>query len=262
MFIDTHAHIYDEAFDADRDAAIRRAWEAGIIYTVLPDIDHKTRDALFALVEQYPDHMLPLLGVHPTSVDGTFKEELRLLEKRIGQQPIYGIGECGIDLYWDKTYYKEQVNVFEWQLHIAHEMNLPVVVHARKSLAEIFAVVQRQHYNIKGILHCFPGNEEEAHRAIDLGFLLGIGGVVTFKNSTMAKVVQCMGSEHLVLETDAPYLTPVPHRGKRNESSYITHIATKVAEILGVEVKKIAEITTKNAMNLFHLQIQNASLKE
>ena len=254
MFIDTHAHIYAEEFNEDREAVVERAREADVQRIVLPDIDQTTRPAMLRLAKQYPETMLLLLGVHPTSVNSTFKEEMQAFEKLLGKFPIHGIGECGIDLYWDKTYFKEQQQVFERQLHVAREMDIPVIIHSRESLSEIFAILKRQHYNMKGILHCFPGNTEDARRAIDLGFLLGIGGVVTFKKSLMADVVREIGTDHLVLETDAPYLTPVPHRGKRNESSYIQCIAAKIAEIVGVETKKIEVTTTNKAMNLFNLR--------
>ena len=253
MFIDTHSHIYAEEFEADRDQVVERALSADVKYIILPDIDRTTRSSMLTLAEQYPRIMLPLLGVHPTSVNASYKEEYAAFEKLLGKYTIHGIGECGIDLYWDKTYYKEQIEVFERQLNIAREMNLPVIIHSRESLSEIFTVLKRQHYNMKGILHCFPGNTEDAKRAVDLGFLLGIGGVVTYKNSLMAEVVKEIGTDHLVLETDAPYLTPVPYRGKRNESSYIPYIAAKIAEILGVDVKKIATTTSNNATNLFNL---------
>lgn len=261
MYIDTHSHIYAEEFDNDRDETVRRAFEADVRYIILPDIDQSTRQSMLALAGQYPDNLFPLLGVHPTSVNASYKEEMKAFEKLLGQTTIYGIGECGIDLYWDKTYYKEQIVVFERQLHIAREMDLPVVIHSRESLPEIFAVLKKQHYNMKGILHCFPGNEEDARRAIDLGFRLGIGGVVTFKKSSMAEVVGKIETEHLVLETDAPYLAPVPFRGKRNESSYIPYIATKIAEIRGIDTKKLQEITTNNAMNLFNLHSKSVESK-
>ena len=253
MFIDTHSHIYAEEFDQDREEVVQRALEANVRNIILPDIDSTTRQAMLSLAEAYPGNLFPTLGVHPTSVNDSYETEMQLFEKSLGQHTIYGIGECGIDLYWDKTYYKEQVIVFERQLNIAREMDLPVIIHSRESLAEIFTVLQRQHYNMKGILHCFPGTEEDARRAIDLGFLLGIGGVVTFKRSLMAEVVREIGTDHLVLETDAPYLAPVPYRGKRNESSYIPCIAAKIAEILSSDTKKVEEITTNNAMNLFNL---------
>ena len=255
MFIDTHAHLYAEEFDADRDAVVERALAAGVTRLVLPDIDRATREAEFALAERYPGVMIPLLGIHPTSVNREYQEEVAAFEKELGKRTVYGIGECGIDLYWDKTYYKEQVTVFERQLHVAREMDLPVIIHSRKSLQEIFAIFKRQHYNMKGVFHCFPGNEEDARRVIDHGFLLGIGGVVTFQNASLAEVIKKTGVERVVLETDAPYLAPVPHRGKRNESSYIPLIAARLAELLDMDVKKIAETTTNNALNLFSLQV-------
>ena len=259
MFIDTHSHIYAEEFDNDRTEVIQRALEADIRQIILPDIDSTTRQSMLSLAEAHPDMMYPTLGVHPTSVNESYKTEIQLFEKLLGQETIYGIGECGIDLYWDKTFYKEQVIVFERQLNIAREMDLPIIIHSRDSLTEIFTVLKKQHYNMKGILHCFPGTVEDAHRAIDLGFLLGIGGVVTFKKSSMAEVVGKIGTEYRVLETDAPYLTPVPYRGKRNESSYIPCIAAKIAEILGVDTKKVEKITTNNAMNLFNLHMNSAN---
>lgn len=254
MFIDTHSHIYAEEFDEDRNDVVSRAIDADVRYIILPDIDQSTRGSMLSLAEQYPDNLFPTLGVHPTSVNATYSEEMKTFERLLGDRKIYGIGECGIDLYWDKTYYKEQVIVFERQLHIAREMDLPVIIHSRDSLVEIFTVLKKQHYNMKGVMHCFPGTAEDAARAIDLGFFLGIGGVVTFKKSLMAETVKAIGAEHVVLETDAPYLAPVPYRGKRNESSYIPCIAAKIAEILGIDEKNLEEITTNNAMNLFNLQ--------
>ena len=259
MFIDTHSHIYVEEFDNDREEVIQRALAANVRQIVLPDIDSTSRQTMLSLAQAHPDMMYPTLGVHPTSVNESYKTEMQLFEKLLGKETIHGIGECGIDLYWDKTFYKEQIIVFERQLNIAREMDLPVIIHSRDSLMEIFTVLKRQHYNMKGILHCFPGTEEDARRAIDLGFLLGIGGVVTFKKSSMAEVVGRIGAEHLVLETDAPYLAPVPYRGKRNESSYIPCIAAKIAEILGIDTKKVEEITTNNAMNLFNLHVSSAN---
>lgn len=255
MYIDTHSHLYAQEFDADREEAIQRAQEAGVVLTILPDIDKNSRAAELELATRHPEQMLPLLGVHPTSINTDYKEELKALEKALGQQSrVYGIGECGIDLYWDKSYFREQQRAFEYQLNLARELDIPIIIHSRESLPEIFQILKEQKYNMKGIFHCFPGNEEEARRAIDLGFLLGIGGVVTFKNSRLGEHIRAIGPEHLVLETDAPYLAPAPHRGKRNESSYIPLIAAKVAEIFSLDVKIIEQTTTNNALNLFNLQ--------
>lgn len=256
MFIDTHSHIYEEEFREDRAATVQRALEANVKYIVLPDIDSESRGRMLALEAQYPDMMFPLAGLHPTSVHENYREELTQVEKQLGTHTFYGIGECGIDLYWDKSTYKEQVKAFEHQLGLAKDMNFPIIIHSRESLPEIFQVLKK-HPHVKGILHCFPGNEEEAVLACEMGFLLGIGGVVTFKNSAMAKAVQKVGIEHLVLETDSPYLAPVPFRGKRNESGYIPLIAAKIAELTGEDIKKIEAVTTQNAMNLFNLQLEN-----
>jgi TatD DNase family protein len=258
MFIDTHSHLYLEAFDNDRESVVERALAAGVNHIVLPDIDASTREAELELAARYPGVMLPLLGLHPTSVGEGYREELTALEKSMGRCTPRGIGECGIDLYWDTTRYKEQVVAFEWQLHVAREMNLPVIIHSRNSLPEVFAVLKRQHYNMKGILHCFPGDAGDARRAIDMGFLLGIGGVVTFKNSVMEAMIRDTGVDRVVLETDAPYLAPAPRRGTRNESSYIPLIAAKLAGLTGIDTKKIAEITTNNALDLFSLHPQQA----
>lgn len=254
MYIDTHSHIYAEEFDDDREEAVERAFEAGVEGLVLPDIDRGSRPRMLEAAERYPGRLFPTLGVHPTSVDGSWREEMAAFEKWLGRTEIVAIGECGIDLHWDTTYYKEQRAVFERQLRVAGEMDLPVIIHSRDSLPEIFAALERLHGDVRGVLHCFPGTAEDAERAADLGFLLGVGGVVTFKKSAMAEVVRHVGVEPLLLETDCPYLAPAPHRGKRNESGYIPLIAAKIAEITGLDVKKVAETTTKNAMKLFNLQ--------
>lgn len=256
MYIDTHSHIYEEEFREDREEVVKRSLEAGVKYIILPDIDSESRRRMLDLETRYPGVMFPLVGLHPTSVNENYADELRQVEKQIGTHKYYGIGECGIDLYWDKTHYREQVKVFEHQLGIAKDMDLPVIIHSRESLNEIFEVLKKHPYS-RGILHCFPGNAEEARQAIDMGFFLGIGGVVTFKKSQMAETVREIGPAHIVLETDSPYLAPVPNRGKRNESSYIPLIAHKIAEITGEEIKNIEEITTKNAMNLFNLHFGN-----
>lgn len=256
MYIDTHSHIYEEEFREDREEVVQRSKEADVQYIILPDIDSESRDRMLDLSSRYPEMMFPLVGLHPTSVNENYSQELAAVEKQLGENQFYGIGECGIDLYWDTTYYKEQMKAFEYQLCIARDMHFPVIIHSRDSLEEIFKVLKKHPY-IGGILHCFPGNAEDANLAKDLGFLLGIGGVVTFKKSQMAEMIREIGPENIVLETDSPYLTPAPYRGKRNESSYIPLIAQKIAEITGYEMKKIEEITTQNAMNLFNLQCKS-----
>lgn len=257
MYVDTHSHLYAEEFDTDRDDTLQRAFDAGVTRLILPDIDASTRQRMFDTAERHPSRLFPTLGLHPTSVDGDWRRQVATLEHEAARHPVVAIGECGIDLYWDTTYRREQIAALEWQVGFAHELNLPLIIHSRESLPDIFAVLEHAHHNIKGVLHCFPGNEDDAARARDLGFLLGIGGVVTFKRSTMADVVARVGVEPLLLETDAPYLAPVPHRRKRNESSYIPLIAAKIAEITGVNLKKVAAITSKNAEDLFNLPTQN-----
>lgn len=252
MFIDTHSHLYCEEFDADRDAVVERARKAQVLRIILPDIDSSSRSNMLELCDRYPEMMYPLTGLHPTSVDGNYKKELSEVERHLGERSFYGIGECGLDFYWDKTYYKEQIKVFEWQLALAKETGLPVIIHARDSMEEILRILKKYPY-LKGILHCFTGSREEAELASRMGFLLGIGGVVTFKNSSLPEIIASIRLEDIVLETDSPYLTPVPYRGKRNESSYIPLIAQKIADIRKEDIKKIEEITTENAVNLFTL---------
>lgn len=256
MYIDTHSHIYENEFQEDRQEVVQRAVEAGVGRIVLPDIDSEARPRMLGLAEMYPGIMLPAIGLHPTSVNENYRQELAEVVHYLGTRPFCGIGECGIDLYWDKTWYREQVKVFEYQLGIAEDASLPVIIHSRDAQEEIFRIL-RKHPYVRGILHCFAGTVEEARCAIDMGFLLGIGGVVTFKNSGLAAIVQEIGADHLVLETDSPYLAPVPFRGKRNESGYIPLIAQKIADTLKTDVKKIEEITTRNAMNLFTLHFEN-----
>lgn len=252
MYIDTHTHIYEEEFREDREEAVQRAKEAGIKYMILPDIDSESRQRMLDTEAQYPEMMFPLAGLHPTSVHENYPEELKAVEKWLGEHRFYGIGECGIDLYWDKTYYREQIKVFEYQLEIARDMHLPVIIHSREALDLIFEILKKHPYT-GGILHCFPGNAEDARLACDLGFLIGVGGIVTFKKGNLADVVRSVSLSSLVLETDAPYLAPIPHRGKRNESSYIPLIAAKIAELTERDISQVAEVTTRNAMNLFKL---------
>jgi TatD DNase family protein len=256
MYIDTHSHIYEEEFRDDREVVVERARRAGVERIVLPDIDSQSRGRMLELAGRYPEMMVPLAGLHPTSVGEGYERELALVEREVGTGGYYGIGECGLDLYWDTRFYREQVKVLEHQLGIARDMGWPVVLHARNAMSEMMNVLRR-HSHVRGILHCFPGTAEEAREAIDRGFLLGIGGVVTFKKSGMAEVVREIGARHLVLETDSPYLAPVPHRGKRNESGYLPLIAAKIAELTGDEVENIRRMTTENAVDLFNLHIEN-----
>lgn len=256
ILIDTHTHLYLNAFDDDRDTMVERAIASGVKYMFLPNIDSTSVDGMHALCEHFPENCFPMMGLHPTSVKENFREELSMVEKLLDEHTYYAVGECGIDLYWDKTHYREQVEAFNRQIDLALEYGLPLVIHARESFTEIFRVLEnRDIKGLEGVFHCFTGTLEEAERAIGLGFMLGIGGVLTYKNSGLDKVVAALGLDHIILETDAPFLPPVPHRGKRNESAYVIHVADKLAELLGVPAKDVAEVTTRNASQLFNLNI-------
>lgn len=252
MLIDTHSHIYSDDFIHDVDEIVQNAYNNNIKKIVLPNIDSGSVKRLLDLSDAYPHVCYPLMGVHPTSIDSDFREEIKSVEYWLSKRKFYGIGEIGIDLYWDKTYINEQKEAFRYQLNLAKENQLPAVIHLRNSFNEIIEIVKaEQDGNLKGIFHCFSGNFEEAQKILDVGFLLGIGGVITFKNSNLAEVISKVQPKNLVLETDAPYLAPVPKRGKRNESSYLIYIAQKVAEVYQIPVEQLAQITTNNAKKLF-----------
>lgn len=252
MLIDTHSHIYSEDFLHDRDDALQRAYSQGIKKIVLPNIDSGSIKHMLDLSDAYPHLCYPLIGLHPTSVDEDYEEELHAVEYWLSKRKFYGIGEIGIDLYWEKKFIKEQTAAFRRQLQLAKNNNLPVVIHVRDSFSETIEVVrEEQNGNLRGIFHCFSGDAKQAQEAIDLGFYIGVGGVVTFKNSNLPEVIKNLKPENLVLETDAPYLAPAPKRGKRNESAYLVYVAQKVAEIFDLPLTQIAEITTNNARSLF-----------
>ncbi|MFC2114298.1 TatD family hydrolase [Bacteroidota bacterium] len=253
MYIDTHTHLFLKEFDMDRDETVKRAINAGVDTMILPNVDTATLPALQQMAADYPDHCFPLFGLHPGSVKGDYKNELAVIRKLIDTETCVGIGEIGLDFYWDEIFRNEQLDVFDIQLKWAAEKKLPVVIHLRNSHHEVIELVRSNlNLGLSGIFHCFTGTTEEANEIIELGFLLGIGGIVTFKNSGLAETLSNVDINHLVIETDSPYLAPVPYRGKRNESSYIHHVAEKLAQIYQLEPEKIAEITTKNAKNLFH----------
>ncbi len=252
MLIDTHSHIYLEDFSHDIDDIIQNAYNNNVKKIILPNINSGSVKHLLDLSDAYPHLCYPLMGLHPTSVGEDYKQELEAVEYWFDKRKFYGIGEIGIDLYWDQTYIKEQKEVFRHQLKLAKSNKLPVVIHLRNSFKEVYKIVEEeQDGNLTGIFHCFSGKEEEAKKIVNLGFLLGIGGVVTFTNSDLDKVIEKIDIKNLVLETDAPYLAPVPKRGRRNESSYLVYVAQKVAEIYNIPVAEVAEITTANARNLF-----------
>jgi TatD DNase family protein len=254
MLIDTHTHLYLQQFNADRKESICFAIENGIEKMLLPGIDKNNHDALLDCVNIFPKNCFPMIGLHPTSVKSNFKEELDFIQKEINNRSYYAIGECGLDYYWDKTFITEQEMALRAQIDLAISNKLPLVLHSRKSLHELLHIISDyKNSALSGVFHCFPGDTQEAKKVIELGFYLGIGGVVTYKNATMAEVVKDISLENIILETDAPYLTPVPFRGKRNESAYIKIIAEKVAEIKGITFEEVEKCTTLNAIKLFNI---------
>jgi TatD DNase family protein len=252
MLIDTHSHIYSEDFNDDIDEVLQNAYNNDVKKIVLPNIDSGTIKRLIDLSNSYPHICYPLMGLHPGSVSKDYKEELSAVEYWLDKHKFYGIGEVGIDLYWETSLLKEQEEAFRYQIKLAKSANLPIVIHVRESFNEVYNIVKKeQDGSLSGVFHCFTGSSEEANKIVDLGFLLGIGGVVTFKNSNLANTLKHVEVQNLVFETDAPYLSPEPKRGKRNEASNLVYVAKKVAEIYSMSLKEIADITTTNARNLF-----------
>ncbi len=255
QFIDTHSHLYLPEFDKNRDKVINRAIREGISKIFLPNIDTRSVKPMMDLVNKYPDFCFPMIGLHPTSVRKNYRDVLKEVQEYLLKENFIAIGEIGIDLYWDNTYKEEQKKAFREQIGLAIDNHLPVVIHIRESFDEVFQILDdfKPDYP-KGIFHSFTGNLYQANRAIAMGFKLGIGGIVTFKNSGLDKVVKDIDPKHIVLETDSPYLAPVPKRGKRNESSYLVFTAQKIAELHNIPIEKIAVITTQNAIKLFKLK--------
>ena len=252
-FVDTHTHLYVEEFDEDRELALIRAGEAGVARLFMPNIDDTTVDAMLALCRSH-EGCYPMIGFHPTSVDADWKARLAAVRRWLDSpQTFYGIGEVGLDLYWDKTYKKEQMQAFEIQIEWALEHDLPLVVHCREAYPELFEVLAPyKETGLRGIFHSFTDTEEEAARLLEYtGFLLGINGVVTFKKSVLPSVLPHVPLGRIVLETDSPYLAPVPYRGKRNESAYLVEVAGKLSEIYSVPLEEIARVTTENACRMF-----------
>lgn len=250
--IDTHAHLYAKAFNNDRAEMIERAVARGIERFYLPNIDSSSIDSMLELETSFPDRCFAMMGLHPCSVKEGYEEELATMRSWLDKRSFCAIGEIGIDLYWDKSTLPMQEQAFRTQIQWALELNVPIVIHSRESTEEILAILEDvKEERLRGIFHCFTGSAEQAGRAIRLGFLLGIGGVLTFKNSGLDKTIAEIDLEHLVLETDAPYLAPVPHRGKRNESAYVYLVAEKLAAIKGVSLEEIARVTTANADKIF-----------
>ena len=249
---DTHTHLYSEAFDEDRDIVIQRALDKGVKRFFVPAIDSTYTDAMLDLKKSYPDHMFLMMGLHPTHVKENFAAELKHVEEMLGKDKFYAIGEIGIDLFWDKTFLKEQQDAFLFQIRLAKENKLPIVIHCRDAFDEVFEVLEMEKGDdLYGIFHCFTGTLEQAHKAISYNMKLGIGGVVTFKNGKIDQFLNEIDLKHIVLETDSPYLAPVPYRGKRNESSYLINVQEKLSFVYDVTVEKIAEVTTENSKAIF-----------
>jgi TatD DNase family protein len=252
QFIDSHAHIYSNKYDSDRDDVIASCLEKGVKKIYMPNIDVESIDPMLEAEMRYPGVCIPMMGLHPCDVSKGFEKELYVMEDWLNKRPFAAVGEIGIDLYWDKTFFEQQKEALRIQITWAKEKNLPIVLHCRESLSETIALVKEEmEEGLTGIFHCFSGTESQAREIIEMGFLLGIGGVATFKNGGLDKVLPDLGLEHLVLETDGPYLAPVPYRGKRNSPEYIPLIATKVAELTHTEVESVAEVTNKNAARIF-----------
>lgn len=249
--IDTHSHIYDKVFEADCSEVVARAQAVGVQRVILANVDIETITLLDEMADMHLDFCLKAMGLHPTSVNGNYQEELTVIKRALDKGDYCAIGEIGIDLYWDDRFLKEQIAAFQQQVEWSLEMDLPVIIHIRKSFAEVFSVLAKFKTKPRGVFHCFSGGIEEAKKAVQMGFFLGIGGVVTYKNSTLLDIVRQIGIEHLLLETDAPYLAPVPYRGKRNEPAYMIEVAQTLASVFGLSIKQIDEITTNNARHLF-----------
>lgn len=250
--VDTHTHLFAEQFNEDRTEMVNRAIEAGVTKMFLPNIDKDTVDDMLALSREFPENCFPMMGLHPSDVKEDYKEQLNAINSRLKEVKIYGIGETGIDLYWDKTFIKEQEEALRIQIGWALEMGLPIILHTRSADEETIAIVKDYVKDgLRGIFHCFGGTADQAKRIVDMGFYLGIGGVLTFKNSNLAETISDIPLESLVLETDSPYLAPHPHRGKRNESSYVTLVADKLADVRGISGEDVIDVTTANAKKIF-----------
>jgi len=255
MLIDTHTHLYTEQFNDDREVIIQKAIDSGVEKMLLPNIDLESIEGMHQLVKTYPNNCYAMMGLHPTSVGADYKSVLSKMKALLDENNYIAIGEIGMDLYWDKTFINEQADALKTQIKWAKEKKLPIVIHVRDAFDEIFEVIDPLNDDdLFGVFHCFTGNMEQAQKIINYGgFKLGIGGVLTFKNSGLDKTISQIDLKHLVLETDSPYLAPTPHRGKRNESSYVNLVADKLVDVLGVDRNIIVNETTKNANEIFKL---------
>jgi TatD DNase family protein len=253
--IDTHTHLNLEDFKNDIATVIGRAKQEGVRKFYLPNIDSSSIDDMLQLEQQFPGECIAMMGLHPCSVKENYKQELQLVEQWLGKRTFAAVGEIGLDYYWDKTFIAEQKEAFQLQIEWALHYNIPIVIHSRDSLQDCIDIVkQNQKGKLRGIFHCFGGSLEEANQIMDLGFLMGIGGVVTYKKSGLTEVLKDIPLNSLVLETDAPYLTPVPFRGKRNEPAYLKYVVEKIAEAKNVSIAEVSKITSANAQNLFDIK--------
>jgi TatD DNase family protein len=252
ILTDTHTHLYSEAFDNDRDSVIQKAMDSGVGRFFIPAIDSTYTRSMFDLQQKYPEHVFLMMGLHPTHVKENYKDELEHVKEMLQEHKFFAVGEIGIDLYWDKTFLKQQREAFKFQIRLAKKHKLPIVIHCREAFDEIFEVLEEEKGDgLYGIFHCFTGTLEQAHRAISYGMKLGIGGVVTFKNGKIDTFLNEIDLRHIVLETDSPYLAPVPYRGKRNESVYLINILKRLTEIYGLSEDEIGTITTRNSKEVF-----------
>lgn len=253
-FVDTHTHIYDKEFDEDRVEVVRRALESGVQWMLLPNVDAETIDPMLRLCEQFPGSCRPMMGLQPEEVRDDYKTTLRKVEKELERDMYIAVGEIGLDFYWDVTFEKQQVEAFELQLDWAKQLRLPVSIHSRNAFERMRSVLEKkQDGALCGVMHCFNGTLEEAKTYLDLGLYLGLGGVTTYKNCPVKDYLAQIPLDRIVLETDAPYLSPVPHRGKRNEPSFLVDTAKRIAEIRQETLETVANITTKNAKELFKI---------
>ncbi len=254
VITDTHTHLYSEAFDEDRHDMINRAIDKGITRFFIPAIDSTYTASMLQLEKDFPEHVFLMMGLHPTHVKENYLEELKHVEEMFSKRHFYAIGEIGIDLYWDKTTLEIQQKAFKHQIQLAKKHKLPIVIHCREAFDEIFEVLETEKGDdLFGIFHCFTGTLEQAHQALSYNMKLGIGGVVTFKNGKIDQFLNQIDLKHVVLETDAPYLSPVPYRGKRNESAYIINVLEKLSNIYNMSMEEIAEITTQNSKDIFKI---------
>jgi len=250
--IDTHSHLYSEEFKEDIEEVLKKSNTAGVSRVYLPAIDSNSHELMMGLVDKHPEYCIPMMGLHPCYVDGRYEAELNIVSDWLERRPFAAIGEIGLDFYHSVEFKAQQEIAFQIQIEWAIAKDLPIVIHSRSSMDEcIKMIAQHGRGKAKGIFHCFGGDERQAKKVIELGFYLGIGGVVTYKNAGLAKIVEETPLEYLVLETDAPYLSPVPFRGKRNESSYVVHVAQKIAELKKISIEEVDEITTANAKKIF-----------